>query len=736
MSGYFVGPMPVEDFLAEFTPSSALPEHGSAFKDAFKPMADVTGSSNASKTPAQGKAQGGAKAGGTSSESRHDDSTAATISGGKRKQRKEYAMYPQFIKSINDASLCPGLKFVDTSNKPDKSVPEDVKPDISVYPQNSKLTTTSWKHVELAIELKATSAQDPFVDPKVKASDASEKQSPVPPQSSEMSEESTERRFDSLTLQRSETYSQEGGRKTPYEFERGSDEAIRIRGQLADYATLQWQHQFRLFLFQVIIFGDLARLLRYDRTAVVVTDAFKYQETPYLAQFLSRFNQMTGAQRGNDPTVTRASTQERDLAVEILRAYKDHVDKKNMWKVEVHDQAGVKNLIISKPTFRSPATTGRATRCYVAADLAERKPVFLKDSWRYVVDGMEREGDIYERLHSNHVSNISKVLYHGDLLDTTKGDRQSTISAELAKKPWAMKTRTLDKHQHYRIVLDVVGRRLNQAPSSWAIVKIIHDALVAHWEAYSQAGVLHRDLSPHNILFIDNGSGDVHGILIDWDLGRRVETLNTEGARLRGWTGTWQFVSHWLLRAFWTLLHTALNIIPCSLSGITLANMLKTVFDEARWDEVLGCYLGGNEKLNIIMHGHYILPYSATERAQITFHDLATPLNDLVQSLLFLFQDWDTYHNMALRETRRLGAKAEAEKLLTSEAIIQLFKDAYTNPAWSHKIADRREGLVPEERRGSSSKRAIAETNEEQRKTQRKSQTGDATSSRLKILEE
>ncbi|KZT17995.1 hypothetical protein NEOLEDRAFT_1019891, partial [Neolentinus lepideus HHB14362 ss-1] len=74
-----------------------------------------------------------------------------------------------------------------------------------------------------------------------------------------------------------------------YSLERSTDKAIQARSQLVDYANFQWEYQHRAFLFQVIIFKNYARLLRYDRSGVIVSARFKYQETPYLAQFLSRF---------------------------------------------------------------------------------------------------------------------------------------------------------------------------------------------------------------------------------------------------------------------------------------------------------------------------------------------------------------------------------------------------------------------------------------------------------------
>ncbi|TFK45367.1 hypothetical protein OE88DRAFT_1218567 [Heliocybe sulcata] len=228
------------------------------------------------------------------------------------------------------------------------------------------------------------------------------------------------------------------------------------------------------------------------------------------------------------------------------------------------------------------------------------------------------------------------------------------------------------------------------------IVKIIHDTLV---EAYDRAAVRHRDLrtSAQNSLFVARESGGAHGTLTAWDLS------------LRGRTRTWQFVSYQLLinpskthtlqddlqSSFWTLLYTALKFIPSSLSGMRLANMLKTVFDESRWDDGRRSYVGGNEKLKIIMYGTYIKPNSIAGTPPITFRDPETPLNNLVQALFALHHDWDIYSNPMNNERYRLAAKPEAEKLLNSEANIKLFEYAYSDPEWSHKIPDSREGLFP-----------------------------------------
>ena len=56
--------------------------------------------------------------------------------------------------------------------------------------------------------------------------------------------------------------------------------------------------------------------------------------------------------------------------------------------------------------------------------------------------------------------------------------------------------------------------------------------LVAHRDAYIKARILHRDVSAGNILITEKGSG----ILIDWDLSKRVKEYIEPKPRLHSRT--------------------------------------------------------------------------------------------------------------------------------------------------------------------------------------------------------
>ncbi|KAH7887107.1 hypothetical protein F5I97DRAFT_1106621 [Phlebopus sp. FC_14] len=117
-SGRYVGPMPVEEFLQRFLPSSKTP-CPTLSQDVFD---DVSGASS------------------------------------------ETAMYPQFIQSVSP--LAPDMELVDTHNHACDVGEFTLKPDVSLYAKGtwSQDTITDFTTIEMWVEFKATASDDPFVD--------------------------------------------------------------------------------------------------------------------------------------------------------------------------------------------------------------------------------------------------------------------------------------------------------------------------------------------------------------------------------------------------------------------------------------------------------------------------------------------------------------------------------------------------------------------------------------------
>ncbi|KAH9953564.1 kinase-like domain-containing protein, partial [Russula dissimulans] len=190
---------------------------------------------------------------------------------------------------------------------------------------------------------------------------------------------------------------------------------------------------------------------------------------------------------------------------------------------------------------------GRWTRLSIAYDVEKGRPVFLKDSWRVLLKGIQAEGEIYRRLHDNNVPNIPPCLLSSDVGDDTYHASQTheIVHEHITHHTYP----EITSHRHYRIVLGVIGKQLENFDRSWEVVNAMHAALKAHEAAYN-AGVLHRDISTGNILIAgpaeladrdDQFKPKIEGrMLIDWDLSSIVnDSITHHYAR----TGTWQFLA-------------------------------------------------------------------------------------------------------------------------------------------------------------------------------------------------
>ena len=155
-----------------------------------------------------------------------------------------------------------------------------------------------------------------------------------------------------------------------------------------------------------------------------------------------------------------------------------------------------------------------------AYDIERKHRVYLKGSWCVLMDGIQPEGEIYERLYQNNVPNIPLCLAAGDIGDDTyhQSRMHEFIDACLTHRfGWK-----ITPHRHYRIVLGTVGRKLDDFKCTKEFVSAMYDALrgemtislagglrnLTHIIAHEQAwkiGILHRDISAGNILIVDNG---------------------------------------------------------------------------------------------------------------------------------------------------------------------------------------------------------------------------------------
>ncbi|KAF8833093.1 hypothetical protein BDN67DRAFT_1017963, partial [Paxillus ammoniavirescens] len=180
--------------------------------------------------------------------------------------RDETQMYGRFIQAISPWLI--GLKAVDTSAKPAGSGDFALKPDVSLFDKDYVLIEDrgDFSAMEMFVEFKKRGDDAPFTDPR----DEAARQAAI-----------------------------ENG-----SFQSPSANAKEIRGQLTSYAIAHHGHQFRHFSFFVFVFGTQARFIRWDASAVVVTEQFDYVEKPeVMANFFWKFSHLPPALRGRDMSV-------------------------------------------------------------------------------------------------------------------------------------------------------------------------------------------------------------------------------------------------------------------------------------------------------------------------------------------------------------------------------------------------------------------------------------------------
>ncbi|CDO77506.1 hypothetical protein BN946_scf184912.g5 [Trametes cinnabarina] len=460
----------------------------------------------------------------------------------------ESDMYGPLVAAFNQEWLLPHDIPVSAPHKGDGTVASNQKIDGGLYLRgNAPQDSTSWSSIELSIECKIDATkQDPF-DDKTKNPEAS-----------------------AIT------------RKD-------------VRGQIMCYAVLVFDNQHRVHHFTLLILGAMARLVRWDRSGVLVTHKFDYTKEPEkLAQFLWRFGRMTPAQRGHDTTAVRvlpgsadfrlmharATTPlmnrngrvidehardmfEQSLKVTVRVCIEDDSGKKTydvvekdapLWRLTVHGEQGPRHFLVGKPHTTAASLAGRGTRTYVAIDTADPDGqfVYMKDAWRVAHDGIDQEGKILKKLNDDSdggpVVGVPTLRCHGDVVG------QVTISQDVwrEKHPTAKhEDCPLKTHRHYRLVVNEVCLPMSKFSDFWELVSMLIDCINAHGHAYSRKGLLHRDISAGNVLIypkVVDVNGKVSeqwvGLLADWELAKQVRKTDAEDVRRQlDRTGTWQFAS-------------------------------------------------------------------------------------------------------------------------------------------------------------------------------------------------
>jgi hypothetical protein len=347
-----------------------------------------------------------------------------------------------FYKVQTTQKFTPNLRIVNSSSTVDRNphldFPFKIKPDVSVYRSDSDLDVISDSaSSEIFIEFKWKPSDDPFCDVR--------------------------------NVQRSLP----SGEDTVKSFLRGTKSADDTLGQITAYAATQLGSQFRTHVYSVLIVKNTARILRWDRSGTIVTEAIEYNESPLLAEFFRRYSTAPPEMRGADQTVSVPTPAEAAAAREALKLD----DTTPLVKLEIPSIDGTSHYFVtSTPRATLYTPPGRATRGFQAYNISQGTLVFLKDSWRVDLPDIQAEGLTYETLRKAAVRNVPHCLVSGDI-STAK--YHSTKTFAYTTKPWACYTDThFIPHRHYRLALDIIGRSLTTFESSYQLVATVRDSLI------------------------------------------------------------------------------------------------------------------------------------------------------------------------------------------------------------------------------------------------------------------
>lgn len=256
--------------------------------------------------------------------------------------------------------------------------------------------------------------------------------------------------------------------------------------------------------------------------------------------------------------------------------------RRDLWEYLVNTtgrngQAELRRYIGHLPRRPGLSLVGRSSRGTPVCDVKYDQIRYLKDTWRVDSPYQRAEGLTYDALHEKGVSHVAKAVAHGDVVPpsavetvasvspivhvdqsdppitkdidfssparpyaNTAANFHVTQSDEFSQASWAGLVQPMCGYIHYRLVLDFVGRDLTSFRSSRELLTAVQNAMrgmpdvksvrsahecflsiLAHKEAYSEAGILHCDISPGNILI----SFDNRGVLIDWDHAKDVHDI-------------------------------------------------------------------------------------------------------------------------------------------------------------------------------------------------------------------
>ncbi|KAJ3549042.1 hypothetical protein NMY22_g1041 [Coprinellus aureogranulatus] len=160
-------------------------------------------------------------------------------------------------------------------------------------------------------------------------------------------------------------------------------------------------------------------------------------------------------------------------------------------------------LKMDQPPFVRPTVRGRGTVGWYATNPRTGEEIIIKDAWRPV----HRESECRFLSAARGIPGVVQFLAYQDHCAET-----------LQYRPRGFWAKGFQDRVKLRVVMKKYGTTLWYFKSRLELLRALRDAIVGHRNLLKK-GILHRDVSLHNLLFgpLDVSDG-LHGVLIDLDM--------------------------------------------------------------------------------------------------------------------------------------------------------------------------------------------------------------------------
>ncbi|KAG1820428.1 uncharacterized protein BJ212DRAFT_1211391, partial [Suillus subaureus] len=488
--------------------------------------------------------------------------------------------------------------LVDTSGCPDPSVVVggyEFQPTVGVYKSESTRNgVTDMSAMEAWIIIKPSIQQDPFIDPPSNVDFTA----PIPcPEEDLLPYWDTKRDYYPT-------------------FQSSDKQSISTRAHMVACTNAFFATQFRRFGFSILLCGSRARFVYWDRSGAVVSRRFDYTSNFIpLAEFLWRLNRASPGNRGVDVSVVPISlpeSQDRTVREQLgigssspLYGYMVPVDTALQKPKDAEGRPLTTHhfYVGPRPAPKQCSLLEQRTHSFHVWDVAQKRVVFFKETWRVHSRGTSTESEVYRKLHSRRIRNIPTFEHGGDM--SALGTKTIT---HLFSEAWWCCTPNHKAHlplvQH-RIILRGVERNLSTFKTPKEFLTVFKDALTAHQEAYEYLGFLHRNISMENIGI----TGEGRGLLMGWECcsSKSGEEWHVQhfyvygtlpfmsGALLDQGTQPKHVLADDLESFLHVIMYTMVRYLP-SATNVEDRNTLLQIFDEEYVIDERGRAIGGSRK--------------------------------------------------------------------------------------------------------------------------------------------